>query len=136
MTLASPEERAARRVLRDAAKARKAARPRNEGVRLAGSVTGVTAELTAKHLDPLMNEGLHEHTWTVTAFYPAEPLRDGRALKAGLVQLLAHLPDAEGVLPPAMWAGEAIAANVAQLLGGCIGARVTRPEGFEAWVWL
>lgn len=95
--------------------------------------SGVTAQLTAKHFDPIMDEGLHEHTWTVTAFFPSEPPRDGRALKAGLTKLLKAFPDADGVLPPDLWSGEAIAARVAQLLAWCIGARVTRPEGFEAW---
>jgi hypothetical protein len=98
--------------------------------------TGVTELLTAKHFDALMGEGLHEHVWSVTALYPSEPLRDGRALKASLRMLLDALPDAHGVLPASLWSGEAIAGQVAQLLGGCIGARVTRPEGFEAWVWL
>lgn len=100
------------------------------------SVTGVSAKLTAKHFDRLMSEGWHEHTWTVTAFYPAEPLRDGRSLISSLRMLLDTLPNVEGALPESLWAGEDIARTVAQLLSGCIGARVTRPEGYEAWVWL
>lgn len=99
----------------------------------AASLSGFTELLTAKHHDPVMDEGLHEHTWAVTAFYPAEPLRDGRAMKAGLRQLLDSLPP---VLPPELWSSEALARTVAQLLAGCIGCRVTRPEGFEAWIWL
>lgn len=98
--------------------------------------SGFTEFLTAKHTDPIFNEGLHAHRWAVTIFYPAEPLRDGRAMKAGLRQLLDALPDADGVLPPSLWSGEAIAQTVAQLLAGCIGCRVSRPEGFEATVWL
>lgn len=100
------------------------------------NVTGVTALLTAKHVDPVMDEGLHGHVWSVTAFWPAEPHRDGRCLMAMLSTLLAALPDAEGVLPPDLWSGEDIARTVARLLAGCVGARVTRPEGFEAWFWL
>lgn len=98
------------------------------------SYTAVTEELTAKHRDPVMDEGLHAHTWVVTTFYPLRPLRDGRALKATLRVLLNALPDENGVLP--YWSGEELALHVAQLLGGCIGCRVTRAEGFEAMVWL
>jgi hypothetical protein len=101
---------------------------------MTSAVTGVTELLTAKHRDPVMDEGLHEHTWAITAFYPATPLRDGRALKVGLRDLLDHLPGTDGVLP--WWSGEEIAQHVAELLDGCIGCRVTRPEGFEAVVWL
>lgn len=93
--------------------------------------TGVTELLTASHVDPLLGEGLHEHTWSVTAFYPSDPPRDGRALKAALRLFLDALPT---VLPPELWAGEDIAKSVL-VLANCIGARVTRPEGFEAWVW-
>lgn len=59
------------------------------------NVTGVTVALTAKHVDPVMNEGLHGHTWVVTAFWPLDPPRDGRCLKAMLSQLLISLPDAD-----------------------------------------
>lgn len=107
--------------------ARVAARP--------ATLTGVTETFTAKHRDPVMDEGLHEHTWAVTAFYPAEPFRDGRCMKMALREVLSHL-QVDGILPPELWSGEAIAATVARLLANCIGARVTRPEGFEAWVWL
>lgn len=94
--------------------------------------TGITCQFTAKHFDPIMDEGLHEHTWAVTAFYPGKPLRDGRALMAGLEQLLAHLPDTDGVLPEALWSAEAIATRVA-LLTGVVGVRISRPNGLEAW---
>lgn len=97
-----------------------------------GNLTGVTEFLTAKHLDLILGEGLHEHTWTVTAYYPSKPLRDGRALKASLRVLLESLPGPDGVLPPELWAGEAIAERVLTLTG-CVGASVVRPEGFEAW---
>lgn len=97
-------------------------------------LTGVTELLTAQHRDLILDEGLHAHAWTVTAYYPSEPLRDGRALKAALRTLLDALPDADGTLPPELWAGEAIAARV-MLLVGCVGASVTRPEGFEAWTF-
>lgn len=96
--------------------------------------TAVTEQLVAKHVDPIMDEGLHAHTWVVTTFYPLTPLRDGRALKAALRELLDHLPDAEGVLP--WWSGEEMAQHIAELLEGCIGCRITRAEGFEAMVWL
>lgn len=96
-------------------------------------LTGVTELLTAKHCDPIMNEGLHCHVWTVTAYWRSDTFRDGRLLKAALRTLLDALPDADGILPPELWSGEAIAQRVL-LLAECVGASVTRPEGFEAWV--
>jgi len=91
--------------------------------------------LTAKHRDPHLGEGLHEHTWAVTAYWPSEPFRDGRALKAALRHFLDALPDASGELPPELWSGEAIAKAVL-VLANTVGARVTRSEGYEAQVWL
>ena len=96
-----------------------------------GNLTGVTETLTAKHLDPIMDEGLHQHTWTITAYWTSTPRRDGRALKMSLRVLLDQLPQ-NGVLPDELWSGEAIAERVL-LLQGCVGVKVTRPEGFEAW---
>jgi len=95
-------------------------------------LTGVTEHLTAKHTDLILNEGTHEHTWAVTAYYPSEPFRDGRSLKAALRALLDALPGPDGVLPPELWAGEAIARRVL-LLANVVGVSVKRPEGFEAW---
>ena len=97
-------------------------------------VSGFTETLTARHVDPHLGEGEHEHTWTVTVFYPSKPLRDGRALKAGLRMFLDALPE-DGVLPEELWASEALAARML-MLAGAIGARVWRPEGYEAWIWL
>lgn len=98
------------------------------------SFSGVTETLTARHVDPFMGEGKHEHTWTVTAFYPSEPFRDLRSQKAALRELLAAWQGT--TLPPGLWAGEDIARTVSTLLANCIGCRVTRAEGFEAWAWL
>jgi len=95
------------------------------------AITGVTETLTARHVDPFGDEGEHEHTWHITALYAAEPFRDGRALKAGLRKLLDSFP---AVLPRELWAGEDIAKRVL-LLPECIGARVWRSEGFEAWAF-
>jgi len=80
-----------------------------------------------------MNEGLHAHVWTVTAYWRSENFRDGRMLKGALRTLLDALPDADGILPPELWSGEAIAQRVL-LLAECVGVSVVRPEGFEAWV--
>jgi hypothetical protein len=98
------------------------------------ALTGVTEALTAKHFDPVLQEGLHEHTWSVTAFYAATPFRDARALKVGLRDFLDHLPGPDGLLPPDLWSGEALAAAVL-VLEGTVGARVSRPEGFIAEAW-
>lgn len=100
------------------------------------SVSGVTASMTAQHFDRFLDEGLHEHTWHVTAFYPAEPFRDGRLLKRGLEEILAHIPIA-GILPDEIWSSESIASFILRIIpGDCIGVRVVRAEGFETWMWL
>lgn len=99
-------------------------------------MSGVTALMTARHTDPHMNEGTHEHTWHVTAFYPAVPFRDGRAIKAMLETVLSMLPDESGLLPDSLWSQENIARAVLRLMTGSVfGVRVTRSEGFETWIW-
>jgi hypothetical protein len=98
------------------------------------SYSGVTVALTARHVDPHLDEGEHEHRWMVTAFYPLADGVDLRCQRAALIQMLSIWQGT--VLPPELWSGEAIARTVAQVLANCIGARVTRPEGFEAVVWL
>ncbi len=91
--------------------------------------TGVSTFFTRRHIDPLGLEGEHEHTWCITAWWPGEPLRDGRALKAGLTMLLDALPE---TLPGELWSGEAIARRVA-LLVGVIRVEVDREaEGYHA----
>lgn len=99
-------------------------------------VTGVTASMTARHTDPHMGEGEHQHTWHVTVFYPARPFRDGRAIKAMLEKVLEHLPDETGLLPDRLWAQENIAAAVLALMTGSVfGVRISRVEGLETWLW-
>ncbi len=93
--------------------------------------TGVSASFTARHVDPILSEGEHEHTWHVTAWFPAAPFRDGRALKAQLEILLGAW---EGTLMPSeLWSGEAIAEAIMRLLDNCAGVDVDRP-GFHARV--
>ncbi len=96
------------------------------------ALTGVSASFTATHTDPHLGEGTHEHTWTVTAWFPSEPFRDGRALRAGLVTMLSAWDG--GHLPPELWSGEALAAAIMHLLVNCVGVDVSRPEGFHAKV--
>ena len=90
-------------------------------------LTGVTEELRGRHVDPLGLEGEHEHVWRVTAWWPGEPLRDGRALKAALRMLLDALPS---VLPSELWSAEAIAKHV-MVLANVVGVDVDRAEGFH-----
>jgi hypothetical protein len=85
--------------------------------------TGVTAILAATHR--AADGSLHGHTWHVTTWTPAEPLRDAEALQARLDVLLKTWKASE--LPPALATGEAIAAAVAQLLGDCDRVLVERP---------
>ncbi len=98
-------------------------------------LTYVWADLTAWHTDPIMGEGRHSHTWRVTAFFNAEPFRDGRSLKASLSLILAAWEGQD--LPPELWAAEDLAAAVLQLHGNadCIGVRIEREEGFGAEAW-
>jgi hypothetical protein len=94
------------------------------------AISGVTESLTANHVDQILSEGLHEHTWTVTAYFPSIPFRDGRALKLALREMLDALPS-DGVLPDHLWSGEQIAQAVL-MLPWTIAVRVWRPEGYEA----
>ena len=101
-----------------------------------GNVSGVTAAMKAFHTDPHMDEGTHEHTWVVTAFYPSDPFRDGRAVKSQLTTILANLPCEDGLLPDSLWSQEDIAKTLLRLMSGnIVGIRITRSEGFETWVW-
>lgn len=100
---------------------------------LPNSFSGVTVLLTASHTDPHMDEGTHEHTWAVTAFYPFARHVDLRSQRAALSLILRDLQGT--VLPPELWSGEALLRRVL-VLANCIGARVTRAEGYEAWLWL
>lgn len=95
------------------------------------NLTGVSGSFTARHTDQHLGEGEHEHTWHVTAWYPAEPLRDGRALKLALAALLTVWNGT--LLPPELWSAEALAKAITNLLANCVGADVSRPaEGFYA----
>lgn len=97
------------------------------------NLTGVTELLSAKHTDLILNEGLHAHVWTVTAYWPSTPFRDGRALKLALRAVLDGMPGPDGIMPDELWTGEAMAGRVMAVLD-CVGVSVVRPEGFEAWV--
>jgi hypothetical protein len=84
------------------------------------SLSGVSFDLTAHHVDPIMDEGRHLHVWTITAWWPSEPWRDGRALRHSLRVVCEGLaPENEHFfreLPAELWSGEAIAAAVMEVL--------------------
>lgn len=92
----------------------------------AQNITGVSGQFTARHVDPHLNEGEHQHTWYVTAWYPSAPFRDARALRASLTMLL----DAwhGSLMPPELWSAEQLAAAITRLLANCVGADVNRPD--------
>lgn len=100
------------------------------------SLTYVWADLTAFHTDPIGEEGHHAHTWRVIVYFRSKPLRDGRLLKAALVEVLAPYEGKD--LPAAWWAAEDLAFGVFQLLAEqrCVGVRIEREEGFGALVGL
>jgi hypothetical protein len=85
-----------------------------------------------RHPDPRVNEGLHEHTWTVTAYFGLMTDTDKRELSGRLVLLLERWHDE--VLPSQLAWDEGIArmAFNALLPHGVVGVRVERGEGFGA----
>lgn len=95
----------------------------------------VSAEFSAWHTDPLMDEGRHAHVWKVTIYWPPKPFRDGRSMRVALQALLDVWAGAD--LPPEMWSDHDIARTVLLLLGNgdVRGVRVERAEGFGAVVW-
>jgi hypothetical protein len=93
----------------------------------------VSAQLTASHRDLIMDEGLHEHTWTFWAWFDSKPFRDLRTQRVALETVLAPYQGKE--LPPEMWAQEDMAEMFAKVLANCIGVTVERP-GFRAECWL
>lgn len=98
------------------------------------ALSGVSAMLSAHHVDPVMGEGEHAHVWTVTIWWPSEPNRDGRPMRAALEGLLQ--PWQGTTLPSDLWSGESLAERVLAVLGNGDICRVdvTRPEGFHATV--
>jgi hypothetical protein len=100
-------------------------------------LSGVSWDLTAMHLDPHLDEGWHEHTFTVTAWRLAEPWTDGRAARMALRELLHSIApegdDGRRRLPPEMWSNEAIA-RACLILGNVVRVNVDRP-GFHAEAW-
>ncbi len=96
------------------------------------SGASVSVTFTARHLDPILDEGWHEHEWTVTAWRKPEPWTDGRSARGALDTLLKSIAPvaADGVreLPPELWSNEAIAQAVLVL---CNVTRVSvSREGF------
>lgn len=96
----------------------------------------VIAQLRAFHTDPYLDEGRHEHVWTIRLVYDASgPFRDLRAFWAALVQWLEPYQGKD--LPPEWWAGRELAQAVLTIgTGAPIGCVITRPEGFRSEVWL
>lgn len=102
------------------------------------NLSGASVQFTAHHFDAVLEEGWHEHTWTVTVWWPMVPWRDGRSMREGLAATLESFItlDDEGrrCLPVALWSNEALArqlrplANIAKI-------NVDRP-GFHAEVWV
>jgi hypothetical protein len=77
-------------------------------------------------------EGEHWHTWTVKAWWSAEPPRDGRVLQSLLKGVLAGWQGT--TMPAELWSGEAMARALMGLMDGCVGVEIDRPEGFHASV--
>jgi hypothetical protein len=94
----------------------------------------VSCEFTALHFDPHMQEGWHEHTFTVEIERGSDPWTDGRSPRSALAQFLATLAplndDGRCQLPEALWSNEAIAQAVLAL-NNVARATVSRP-GFSA----
>lgn len=84
------------------------------------NLSGVSYRLTAFHIDPIMDEGRHEHTWKITYYWPISPWRDKRAMQEVLreaVEAWAPMTEAfQRELPPNIWTEEDIARVVMSLL--------------------
>jgi hypothetical protein len=92
------------------------------------NVAGAAVDLVAYHTDPIGDEGRHQHTWTVTAWKPAEPWFDLRALREALKAVLQAIAPG-GELPPELWSSEAIA-RVVFIIEGVVRVTIDRP-GFR-----
>lgn len=104
------------------------------------NLSGASINLTAFHFDAELAEGWHEHTWTITAWWPPTPWRDGRAMAGALrtaTESLVRIDD-EGrrCLPVALWSNEAVARTLL-VLANVVRIDVDRPPegdkpGFHA----
>lgn len=100
------------------------------------NLSGASIEFTAQHFDALLNEGWHEHVWTITAWWLSEPFRDGRSVRAALLSLMESCVVIDGGqrrLPPHMWSNEEICRAVGTL-ANVVKVTVDRP-GFHAEFW-
>lgn len=93
-------------------------------------LAGVRAHFCAAHRKP--GGSWHGHTWTVIAWWPAGP--SAEQLQDRLRNCLAKYDD--DTLPPELFSGEAIAADIAQRLANVVQIDVIREaEGIYArWV--
>ncbi len=101
-----------------------------DGPRAANKGVGLSyasAMLSARHVDPLMNEGEHKHVWSFKVWWPSEPWRDARAMQVALEAVLEPLQGT--LLPPDLWSAEALATRVL-VLANIVRVDVDRPEGF------
>jgi len=76
------------------------------------NLSGASVNVTAWHLDGELDEGWHEHVWTITAWWPAVPWRDGRAIAGAIRTATETCISAEDGIrrwPAAMWTNESIA---------------------------
>lgn len=97
--------------------------------------SGITVRLSAQHLDATMDEGWHEHVWTIEAGWAPEPWRDKRSMREGVwgvLNAIAPVTDGERRLLPEFWTDESIAKAV-MALGNLAVVNVER-AGF--WVRL
>ncbi len=101
------------------------------------NLSGVSVTFNAYHFDPILHEGRHEHTFTVTAWRKSEPWTDGRSMASALQQLIDSIApmerDETRQLPPDLWSNEALGRAVL-ILGNVVKVNVDRP-GFQAEVW-
>ena len=92
-------------------------------------LTGVGGHISAAHRGA--DGGLHGHTWTVKAWFPAGD--DAVALRDRLNAVLARFDHKE--LPPGMTLGEQLAEEIGRSLPGCVAVEMARePEQiFARW---
>src|SRR4028118_1573933 len=97
-------------------------------------LSGVTGHFSAAHhppkADPLGQQGIHGHTWQVTAWFRNDCRSDVRIPKAALDALLRQWD--HKLLPENLSWGEDLAYAIGRL-ANCVEVEVSRPlEGFHA----
>lgn len=102
------------------------------------NLSGASIDFTAYHLDVNLDEGWHEHTWSITVWWPMEPFRDGRTSREALRSVMESVVQIDGegrrCLPPEFWSNEALC-RLLSILANVVKITIDRP-GFRVEFWV